>query len=165
MTSTLSHRHVLRVGYPWGDMQGRYGKWTLVYAGFSRWPEQGVWDAMVQTLLDLELTADWKHRIDTRPPVTKDRTVLRELPQARLRPPMREASCRRDLAYVDHREFDIRRSSKAIVIRNSDLTAPFLKYRADELHVCIARLKGRQTGPRRMLGGKGGRERPPTTAL
>lgn len=64
------------------------------------------------------------------------------------------------LPYVDHREFDTRRSGKAIVIRNSDLTAPFLKYRADELHVCIARLNGWQTGLRRMLWGKDGRERP-----
>lgn len=95
------------------------------------------------------------------PPVTQHRTVLRELPQARHRPPTREASCRRDIAYVDHREFDTRHSGKANVIRNSDLTAPFLKYRADVLQVCIARLKGLQTGPRRMLWSKDGRERPP----
>lgn len=57
VTSTLSHRHVLWVGFPSGDMHGRYGKWTLVYTRFWRWPEQSVWDALVQTLLDFALTA------------------------------------------------------------------------------------------------------------
>jgi hypothetical protein len=30
-----------------------------------RWAEQGVWDALLQTLVDLGLTDDWQHMIDS----------------------------------------------------------------------------------------------------
>ena len=42
--------HVLRVGCSWRDMHERYGKWNSVYVRFRRWAEQGVWDALLQTL-------------------------------------------------------------------------------------------------------------------
>jgi len=45
--------HVLRVGCPWRDMHDRYGKSNSVYVRFRRWAEQGVWDALEQTLVDL----------------------------------------------------------------------------------------------------------------
>lgn len=57
--------YVLRVGCPWRDMHERYGKWNSVYVRFRRWAEQGVWDAMLQTLVDLGLTDDWQHMIDS----------------------------------------------------------------------------------------------------
>jgi transposase len=57
--------HVLRVGCPWRDMHERYGKWNSVYVRFRRWAEQGVWDAILQTLVDLGLTDDWQHMIDS----------------------------------------------------------------------------------------------------
>lgn len=57
--------HVLRVGCPWRDMHERYGKWNSVYVRFRRWAEQGVWDAMLATLVDLGLTDDWQHMIDS----------------------------------------------------------------------------------------------------
>ncbi|MDV3480234.1 IS5 family transposase, partial [Sphingobium yanoikuyae] len=57
--------HVLQVGCPWRDMHERYGKWNSVYVRFRRWAEQGVWDAMLQTLVDLGLTDDWQHMIDS----------------------------------------------------------------------------------------------------
>src|SRR3546814_15730019 len=56
--------HVLRVGCPWRDMHERYGKWNSVYVRFRRWDEQGVWDALLQTLVDLGLTDDWQHMIE-----------------------------------------------------------------------------------------------------
>ena len=46
--------HVLRVGCPWRDMRERYGKWNSVYVRFRRWAEQGVWDALLQTLGDCQ---------------------------------------------------------------------------------------------------------------
>lgn len=56
--------HVLRVGCPWRDMHERYGKWNSVYVRFRRWAEQGVWDALLETLVELGLTDDWQHMID-----------------------------------------------------------------------------------------------------
>jgi transposase len=36
-----------------------------VHVRFRRWAEQGVWDALLQTLVDLGLTDDWQHMIDS----------------------------------------------------------------------------------------------------
>jgi transposase len=57
--------HVLRVGCPWRDMHERHGKWNSVYVRFRRWAEQGVWDALLETLVELGLTDDWQHMIDS----------------------------------------------------------------------------------------------------
>ncbi len=57
--------HVLRVSCPWRDMHERYGKWNSVYVRFRRWAEQGVWDGLLETLVDLGLTDDWQHMIDS----------------------------------------------------------------------------------------------------
>ncbi|MBS1039049.1 IS5 family transposase [Gluconobacter cerinus] len=57
--------HVLRTGCPWRDMHERYGKWNSVYVRFRRWAEQGVWDALLQTLVDFGLTDNWQHMIDS----------------------------------------------------------------------------------------------------
>lgn len=57
--------HVLRVGCPWRDMHERYGKWNSVYVRFRRWAEQGVWDAVLETLVELGLADDWQHMIDS----------------------------------------------------------------------------------------------------
>ena len=57
--------YVLRVGCPWRDMHERYGKWNSVYVRFRRWAEQGVWDALLDTLVGLGLTDDWQHMIDS----------------------------------------------------------------------------------------------------
>ena len=57
--------HVLRTGCPWRDMHERYGKWNSVYVRFRRWTEQGVWDALLQTLVDQGLTDNWQHMLDS----------------------------------------------------------------------------------------------------
>jgi len=57
--------HVLRTGCPWRDMHERYGKWNSVYVRFRRWAGQGVWDALLETLVELGLPDDWCHMIDS----------------------------------------------------------------------------------------------------
>ena len=57
--------HDLRVGCPWRDMHDRNGKWNSVYVRFRLWAEQGVWDAMLATLVDLGTTDDGQHMIDS----------------------------------------------------------------------------------------------------
>ncbi|GAP24055.1 transposase [Gluconobacter frateurii NBRC 101659] len=57
--------YILRTGCPWRDMHERYGKWNSVYVRFRRWVEQGVWDALLQTLIDLGLTDNWQHMVDS----------------------------------------------------------------------------------------------------
>ena len=57
--------YVLRVGCPWRDLHERYGKWNSVYVRFRRWAERGVWDALLETLVELGLTDDWQHMIDS----------------------------------------------------------------------------------------------------
>src|SRR5690554_1317295 len=54
-----------RVGCPWRAMHEGYGRGNWVYVRFRRWAEQGVWDALLQTLVDLGLTDDWQHMIDS----------------------------------------------------------------------------------------------------
>ncbi len=56
--------YVRRCGCPWRDMHERYGKWNSVYVRFRRWAEQGVWDALLQTLVEIGLTDGWCHMID-----------------------------------------------------------------------------------------------------
>ena len=50
---------------PWLDMHERYGRWNSVYVRFRRWAEEGVWDALLQTLIDLESTDDWQHMVES----------------------------------------------------------------------------------------------------
>lgn len=56
--------HVLRIGCPWRDMHERYGNWNSVYVRFRRWAEQGVWDALLETLVEMGLADDWQHLAD-----------------------------------------------------------------------------------------------------
>lgn len=55
----------VRVGCPWRDMHERYGKWNSVYVRFRRWAEQGIWDALLERLVERGLTGNWQHMLDS----------------------------------------------------------------------------------------------------
>lgn len=55
----------MRTGAPWRYLPPDYGKWNSVYVRFRRWAETGVWDAILETLVELGLTDDWAHMMDS----------------------------------------------------------------------------------------------------
>ena len=98
--------NVLRAGCPWKDMDERYGKWNSVYVRFRRWAQQGVWDALLLTLVELGLTNDWQHMIDS--------TIVRSHAQA--------ANAKGGLVrrlLVDHAAALRTRSTLAVTIRDA----------------------------------------------
>ena len=56
---------IMRAGSPWRYLPPEYGKWNSVYVRFRRWAEGGVWDGILETLVELGLTDDWQHMIDS----------------------------------------------------------------------------------------------------
>ena len=49
--------YVLRTGCPWRDLPGRYGPFTTVYNRCRRWTLAGVWDRIMDAVVD-----DWSLR-------------------------------------------------------------------------------------------------------
>ena len=43
---------VLGNGVPWRDLPGEYGKWGTVYQRFTRWRTKGIWEKILEILVD-----------------------------------------------------------------------------------------------------------------
>lgn len=43
---------ILRTGTPWRDLPGRYGNYSTVYNRFNRWRYKGVWDRIMDAVVD-----------------------------------------------------------------------------------------------------------------
>lgn len=43
---------ILRTGAPWRDLPPEYGKWNTVYRRFNRWKKSGVWERILEKLID-----------------------------------------------------------------------------------------------------------------
>lgn len=56
---------IMRTGAPWRYLPPDYGNWNSVYVRFRRWAEMGVWDGLLETLVELGLTDNWAHMMDT----------------------------------------------------------------------------------------------------
>ncbi len=49
---------VLRTGAPWRDLPPDYGKWGSVHQRFIRWRRKGVWEKLLEILID-EPDCEW----------------------------------------------------------------------------------------------------------
>jgi transposase len=45
---------VLRTGAPWRDLPPDYGKWGTVHQRYRRWRDSGVWEKLLELLIDNE---------------------------------------------------------------------------------------------------------------
>lgn len=52
--------HVLRVCCPRRDMHERNKKWNALYRRSRPWAKESVWDALLETFVELRLTDDWQ---------------------------------------------------------------------------------------------------------
>ena len=43
---------ILRSGSPWADVPERYGPYTTVYNRFNRWRKAGVWDRLMDAIVN-----------------------------------------------------------------------------------------------------------------
>ena len=44
--------YILRTGSPWRDLPPDYGKWGTVHQRFIRWRKSGVWEKLLEVLID-----------------------------------------------------------------------------------------------------------------
>ena len=66
------HRRVLdaifwvaRTGAPWRDLPEEAGKWSSVYRQFVRWTQSGLWDVLLEALVESRVTPDTVQMIDS----------------------------------------------------------------------------------------------------
>jgi transposase len=52
--------YALRVGCPWRDLPAEFGNWNSIFRRFRRWAMQGVFDAILETLVELGITDEWR---------------------------------------------------------------------------------------------------------
>ena len=43
---------ILRTGAPWRDLPPDYGKWGTVHQRFHRWRDKGIWEKLLEILVD-----------------------------------------------------------------------------------------------------------------
>ena len=43
---------ILRTGAPWRDLPPDYGKWITVYQRFRRWRNAGIWEKILEAVID-----------------------------------------------------------------------------------------------------------------
>ena len=49
---------IIRTGSPWRDLPVQYGKFNAVHRRYKRWCDKGIWDEILQALMD-EPDMEW----------------------------------------------------------------------------------------------------------
>lgn len=68
----MNHRLVLdgifwiaRTGSPWRDLPEEFGKWSSVYRQFRRWTLTGLWEQVLEALIESRIVPDALQMIDS----------------------------------------------------------------------------------------------------
>ena len=56
--------YILRTGSPWRDLPERYGPYTTVYNRFNRWRKAGIWDKLMDAIVQAHVARDARLRRD-----------------------------------------------------------------------------------------------------
>ena len=54
-----------RTGAPWRDLPEEAGKWSSVYRQFLKWTRSGLWDVLLEALVESRAAADTLQMIDS----------------------------------------------------------------------------------------------------
>jgi len=55
----------LNTGIPWRDLPERFGPWQSVYSRFRAWTKAGVWEQIIQSLIEQDLVDETTLMIDS----------------------------------------------------------------------------------------------------
>jgi len=55
----------ITTGIPWRDLPERFGPWKSVYTRFMRWTEQGVWEKILEALIEQDIVDDTTLMLDS----------------------------------------------------------------------------------------------------
>ena len=56
---------IARTGSPWRDLPAEFGKWSSVYRQFRRWTLAGLWEQILEVLLESRIVPDALQMIDS----------------------------------------------------------------------------------------------------
>ncbi|QFT71784.1 hypothetical protein FIU92_01975 [Ruegeria sp. THAF33] len=56
---------IARTGAPWRDLPEEFGKWSSVYRQFRRWTLVGLWEQILEALIESRIVPDALQMVDS----------------------------------------------------------------------------------------------------